>query len=119
MPIKILRSSFPMEYLPKCVADQEELFGPVAALITVSSDEEALAVANGNDFGLGAAVFSKSLERAKTFVEKLEAGSVFINDFVRSDSRMPFGGTKDSGYGRELGEAGLLEFVRIKSVVEP
>lgn len=104
---------------PGTVADQEELFGPVAALITVDSDDEAVAVANGNSFGLGAAVFSQDRERAHGIAARLQAGTMTINDVVRSDARLPFGGVKDSGYGRELGTQGMLEFVNVTTVVEP
>lgn len=107
-----------MNVAPGSVADQEELFGPVAAIIEVASDEEAIRVANGNDYGLGAAVFTRDMQRADVFCRALQAGSVFVNGFVRSDARLPFGGVKDSGYGRELGLAGLLEFVNVKTVVE-
>ena len=88
-------------------------------MIVVSSEEEAVSVANGNRYGLGAAVFSRDLNRAHRVAARLEAGSVFVNDFVRSDARIPFGGVKDSGYGRELGLVGLREFVNVKSIVEP
>jgi succinate-semialdehyde dehydrogenase/glutarate-semialdehyde dehydrogenase len=103
---------------PGSVADTEELFGPAAAVITITTDEEAITVANASRYGLGAAVFTTSSERANRFAAELECGMVFVNDFVRSDARLPFGGVKDSGYGRELGNEGLLEFVSRKSVVE-
>lgn len=99
---------------PACT---EELFGPVAAVMRVTSDAEAVAVANASRYGLGAAVFTQHEDRAEFFVRELQAGSVFVNDYVRSDVRLPFGGVKDSGYGRELGVFGLREFVNIKSVV--
>lgn len=104
---------------PGSVADQEELFGPVAAMITVASDDDAVAVANGNSYGLGAAVFSRNRDRAHRIAHQLHAGTVTINDGVRSDARLPFGGIKDSGYGRELGVQGMLEFVQVTTVVEP
>lgn len=104
---------------PGSVADQEELFGPVAALIVVDSDDEAVAVANGNRFGLGAAVFSQDRDRAQRVAVRLQAGTITINNVVRSDARLPFGGVKDSGYGRELGVQGMLEFVNVTTVVEP
>lgn len=102
---------------PGSVADTEELFGPAAAVLITETDEEAISVANASRYGLGAAVFTADSERAMRFVAELECGTVFVNDFVRSDARLPFGGVKDSGYGRELGDAGLLEFVSQKSVV--
>ena len=99
-------------------AGQEELFGPVACLFHAADEAEAVALANDSVYGLGAAVFSRDAERAETIARNLlEAGAVAINDFVRSDPRVPFGGIKDSGFGRELGRAGLLEFVNLKSVV--
>ncbi len=98
-------------------ASDEELFGPVAAILEVESEEEAIEVANASSFGLGAAVFSRDEKRARTIArERLEAGSCFVNDFVRSDPRLPFGGIRDSGYGRELGSLGIREFVNAKTV---
>ncbi|HBQ58152.1 MAG TPA: succinate-semialdehyde dehydrogenase, partial [Balneolaceae bacterium] len=84
-------------------AYKEELFGPVAAIIKVKDEEEAIKVANDTNFGLGAAVFSEDLEKAEEIAaNKLEAGCCFVNEFVKSDPRLPFGGIKRSGYGREL-----------------
>ena len=101
-------------------AFEEELFGPVAAIIRVASDEQAIAWANQSPYGLGAAVFSRDVDRAWKMARTLiQAGSVFVNDFVRSDPRLPFGGVKASGYGRELATEGLLEFVNIKTLYEP
>jgi len=98
-------------------AFDEELFGPVAAIIEVDNEEEAIQVANDSSFGLGAAVFTKDTTRGETIAaERLEAGCCFVNDFVKSDPRLPFGGIKESGYGRELGNYGIKEFVNIKSV---
>ena len=118
-PGAFVRPGLLVDVQPGSVADQEELFGPVAAMIIVDSEDEAVAVANGNPYGLGAAVFSRDLSRAHRVAARLQAGSVFINAFVRSDARIPFGGIKDSGYGRELGLYGLREFVNVKSIVEP
>ncbi len=102
---------------PGMPAYSEELFGPVASVIPVKDEEEALRVANDSCFGLGAAVFTKDVERGTRIArEDLEAGACFVNDFVRSDPRLPFGGVKESGYGRELSSFGLLEFVNIKTV---
>lgn len=98
-------------------AYEEELFGPVAAIIGVGDEAEALEVANDTVYGLGAAVFTGDLTKGEQIAaEKLEAGSCFVNDFVRSDPRLPFGGIKDSGYGRELSSLGIREFVNIKTV---
>ena len=95
----------------------EELFGPVAAIIPVEDEQEALRVANDTEFGLGAAVFTRDLARGEEIATKhLEAGSCFVNAFVKSDPRLPFGGIKGSGYGRELGSFGIREFVNIKTV---
>ncbi len=95
----------------------EETFGPVAAIITVADEDEAVRVANDSPFGLGAAVFTRDLKRGESLArEKLEAGSCFVNDFVRSDARLPFGGIKQSGYGRELSSFGIREFVNVKTV---
>jgi acyl-CoA reductase-like NAD-dependent aldehyde dehydrogenase len=95
----------------------EEVFGPVASVIVVKDEEEAITVANGTRFGLGASVWTKDIERGERIARKIDSGTVFINDFVRSDPRLPFGGTKESGIGRELSRYGLLEFTNIKSIV--
>ncbi|MCX6757875.1 MAG: NAD-dependent succinate-semialdehyde dehydrogenase [Candidatus Nomurabacteria bacterium] len=94
----------------------EEVFGPVAPIIVVSSEEDAIRIANDTPFGLGSTIFTKDLEKAKKLAKKIEAGNVFINGFVRSDPRAPFGGIKRSGYGRELSDYGIKEFVNIKNV---
>jgi succinate-semialdehyde dehydrogenase/glutarate-semialdehyde dehydrogenase len=98
-------------------AYEEELFGPVAAIIPVEDEEQGIRVANDSPFGLGAAVFTRDLARGEEIAAtRLEAGCCFVNAFVRSDPRLPFGGVKESGYGRELGHYGIKEFVNIKSV---
>jgi succinate-semialdehyde dehydrogenase/glutarate-semialdehyde dehydrogenase len=99
-------------------AYEEELFGPVAAVIPVESEAGAIETANDSVFGLGGGVFTRDLERgARIAVEEMEAGSVFVNEAVRSDPTLPFGGVKESGYGRELSHFGIREFVNIKSVL--
>jgi succinate-semialdehyde dehydrogenase/glutarate-semialdehyde dehydrogenase len=98
-------------------AYEEELFGPVAALIKVRDEEEAIYTANNTIFGLGSAVFTGSVEKGERIAkEKLNAGCCFVNDFVKSDPRLPFGGIKESGYGRELSFTGIKEFVNAKTV---
>lgn len=95
----------------------EELFGPVATVLKVESESEAIEVANDSKFGLGAAVFTSNLERGERIAaEELEAGCCFVNHYVKSDPRLPFGGIKKSGYGRELSEEGIREFVNAKTV---
>ena len=101
---------------PGMVAASEETFGPAAAILRVKDVEEALAVANGLDYGLGAALWTTDLKRAAGLARRIEAGAVFINGLVASDPRLPFGGIKQSGYGRELGVHGAREFTNIKTV---
>ncbi len=102
---------------PGMPAYDEETFGPVAAIIRVADEEEAIRVANDSDFGLGAAVFTGDRQRGEEIAaHRLDAGCCFVNAFVKSDPRLPFGGIKHSGYGRELGEFGIREFVNTKTV---
>jgi len=101
---------------PGIVAFDEETFGPLAAVARVRDDAEAVALANTSRFGLGASVWSGSTERAEALAGSLEAGLVFVNGIVKSDARLPFGGVKASGYGRELAAAGIREFVNLKTV---
>ena len=102
---------------PGMPAYDEEIFGPVACVIRAGSEEEALRIANDTAYGLGAAVFTEDLERGERIArEWIEAGTCFVNDFVKSDPRLPFGGVKASGFGRELSDFGIREFVNVKTV---
>lgn len=98
------------------VAYTEELFGPVISVFVVDTDEEAVLIANDTEFGLGASVWSKDVNRALAVANEIESGQVFINEMVKSQPGNPFGGVKKSGYGRELGEYGLYEFCNIKAI---
>lgn len=97
-------------------AFDEELFGPVAAVVPVRDEAEAISLANTSRYGLGAAVFTRDRRRARRVAAELESGLVFVNDFVRSDPSLPFGGVKESGTGRELAAWGLRSFVNVKTV---
>lgn len=101
---------------PTCTAFREELFGPVAAIIPAQNEQQAIELANDSVFGLGAAVFTRDRERGERIARQLDAGTCVVNDFVRSDPEMPFGGIKQSGWGRELSHYGIKEFVNIKSI---
>jgi succinate-semialdehyde dehydrogenase/glutarate-semialdehyde dehydrogenase len=101
---------------PSMPAYDDELFGPVAAIIRAKDEADAVRIANDTIFGLGAAVFTEDVERGKRIARELEAGSTFVNSLVASDPRLPFGGIKQSGYGRELGSYGIKEFVNAKTI---
>ncbi len=101
---------------PGMPAFDEEVFGPVVAIIAVQDDADAIGLANQSAYGLGAAVFTQDIERAKRLAHQLECGACFINDFVKSDPRLPFGGIKRSGYGREMSAIGIREFVNVKTI---
>ncbi|RKD88656.1 NAD-dependent succinate-semialdehyde dehydrogenase [Halopiger aswanensis] len=99
-----------------CPAASEETFGPVAAVFEVDDESEAIRTANETEFGLGASIWTEDRRRGRRLSREIEAGCVFINQLVKSDPRVPFGGIKDSGYGRELSEAGIKEFVNRKTI---
>lgn len=101
---------------PHMTAAREETFGPVAAIIRVKGTDEAIDVANATEFGLGASLWTSDLQAAHGLARRIEAGAVFINALVASDARVPFGGIKQSGYGRELGDFGIREFTNIKTL---
>lgn len=126
---RVLLGGKPLEgggnfYAPTILADipkdtpgySEEFFGPVALLFRVPNLEAAITLANNTPFGLGASAWTNEASECERLIEALEAGMVFINSLVASDARLPFGGIKNSGYGRELSRAGLLEFVNLKTV---
>ena len=103
---------------PGMAAFDEEIFGPVFSVIMAEDEEEAINLGNNTQFGLGAAIFTENIKKAEEIARSsLNAGLCFVNDFVKSDPRLPFGGVKESGYGRELSSYGLMEFVNIKTVV--
>ena len=101
---------------PGMPAYDEELFGPVASILRVRDEDEAVRVANDTAFGLGASVWTTDRARGEALARRIAAGACFVNALVRSDVRLPFGGTKASGFGRELAEHGIHEFTNIKSV---
>lgn len=96
---------------------KEEVFGPAAPVIVVKSEEEAVLEANNSEFGLGASIWTTNIERGVEIARQIQSGLVSINEMVKSDPRLPFGGVKKSGIGRELSEYGIKEFVNIKSIV--
>ncbi len=113
-------------FMPPCVVLRptpnmkvlsDEVFGPIAPVVAVKDEDEAVRVANDTEYGLGASIWSRNQERAERLARRIEAGSIAINDFVKSDPRLPFGGVKKSGVGRELSTYGLKELVNIKTIV--
>jgi len=102
---------------PGMAAYTEELFGPVATILPAAAESDAIRIANDTSFGLGASVYTKDANRGEAIAaELLDAGNCFVNGIVKSDPRLPFGGTKESGYGRELSPLGILEFTNLKTV---
>ncbi|HYF68863.1 MAG TPA: NAD-dependent succinate-semialdehyde dehydrogenase [Ohtaekwangia sp.] len=101
---------------PGMPAFDEETFGPLASVITVETEKEAIDMANTNRYGLGASVWTSDIQRGEYVARQIESGCVFVNSLMRSDSRLPFGGIKKSGYGRELSQLGIREFVNAKTI---
>jgi succinate-semialdehyde dehydrogenase/glutarate-semialdehyde dehydrogenase len=97
-------------------AFDEEIFGPVASVISVRDERQAIEVANNHRYGLGASVWTQDVARGEKVAREIESGSVFVNSLMRSDQRLPFGGIKKSGYGRELSELGIKEFMNAKTL---
>jgi succinate-semialdehyde dehydrogenase/glutarate-semialdehyde dehydrogenase len=102
--------------VPGVPAYSEELFGPVASIIYAKDEADAIRIANDTAFGLAASVWTEDKAKGEVVARKIQAGAVFVNSLVRSDVRLPFGGTKTSGFGRELAEHGIHEFMNIKTV---
>lgn len=111
---------YPVTLLDRVTADmaasREETFGPVAAVLRVKDERAAITLANQSPYGLGASIWTRDLEKGHALAGRVESGAVFVNGLVKSDPRLPFGGIKASGFGRELGSEGIREFVNIKSV---
>jgi len=101
---------------PKMEVASEEVFGPIAPVITVEEEKDAIKVANNSKYGLGASIWTQDLEKAEKLSRSIESGIVTVNNVVISDPRVPFGGIKNSGFGRELSRYGMLEFVNVKSI---
>lgn len=116
-------ATFPQIYMPTLLSDVpkdapayfEETFGPVMIAIPFSEEQEAIDLANETHFGLGASIWTKDINRAKRVAKQMQVGAVFINSIVKSDPRVPFGGTKNSGFGKELAKAGIKEFMNLKT----
>lgn len=104
------------EVEPGTVAFEEEIFGPVASIVAANDADHAVSLANDTRFGLGGSIFTEDLEKGEQMARELEVGCAFVNEMTKSDPRVPFGGIKDSGYGRELSQHGIREFVNAKTV---
>lgn len=104
------------EVTPEMEVFSEETFGPLAAIIRAEDEDHAIALSNQSQYGLGVSLFTDNMEKAEKYIPEIEDGSVFVNELVKSDPRLPFGGTKNSGYGRELSRAGIREFTNQKTV---
>jgi succinate-semialdehyde dehydrogenase/glutarate-semialdehyde dehydrogenase len=115
-PGAFMQTTILTDIKPSNPAFRQEFFGPVALFFRVKNEDEAIALANDSDFGLGGSVFTKDLERGKRVASRVETGMMFINNIDWSDAELPFGGVKDSGYGRELGNMGIQQFVNKKLV---
>ena len=112
-PITILK-----DVRPGITAFDDEIFGPVFSVVKAENESNAIELANKTQFGLGAAIFTHDIQKGEDIARsELNAGACFVNDFVKSDPRLPFGGVKDSGYGRELSSYGMLEFANVKTIV--
>jgi succinate-semialdehyde dehydrogenase/glutarate-semialdehyde dehydrogenase len=96
---------------------KEEVFGPIAPVITARSEQDMIRIANATEFGLGAAIWTRDISKAERLAGEIASGFIAINGIVKSDPRLPFGGVKKSGFGRELSHFGLKEFVNIKTIV--
>jgi len=115
-PGSFMQPTILTDVTPKNPAFRDEFFGPVAMFFRVKDEDQAIALANDSDFGLGGSVFTKDIERGRRVASRVDTGMMFINNISWSDAELPFGGIKDSGYGRELGDMGIQEFVNKKLV---
>ena len=97
-------------------AFDEETFGPLFCVISVNDEEEAIQLANASRYGLGGNIWTKNIDKGIALAKRINSGSVFINSMVKSEPALPFGGVKKSGYGRELSEHGIMEFVNMKTI---
>ena len=115
-PGSYMQTTILTDVKPENPAYRDEFFGPVAMFFRVKDEAAAIALANDSDFGLGGSVFTKDVERGKRVASKIETGMMFINNIDWADAELPFGGIKNSGYGRELGSMGIQAFVNKKLI---